>query len=99
MAPKSAENPETLERQLCRGDFGKYQGISFSEVFMFGFTCYRQVWKLTFCACSNPKNVLHKVIIENGGQMPGIIKTKGSSITYSDFSQALVEVTLAPPIC
>ncbi|KAJ8439311.1 hypothetical protein Cgig2_022448 [Carnegiea gigantea] len=43
----------------------------------------------------NVKNVLHKVIVENGGQMPGIIKTKGSSITYSDFSQALVELGIS----
>lgn len=43
----------------------------------------------------NIKNLLHKVITGGGGQMPEIFKTKGNCITYSDFSQALVELGIS----
>lgn len=43
----------------------------------------------------NITNLLHKVITENGGPMPEFLKTKGSTITYSHFCQALVELGIS----
>lgn len=51
------------------------------------------VQEIDFLWTLNPQNLLHKVIKGGVDQLPETLRIRNSSITYTDFAQALVEVT------
>lgn len=51
------------------------------------------VQEIDFLWTLNPQNLLHKVITGGVDQLPETLRIRNSSITYTDFAQALVEVT------